>query len=113
MAFVWEVIAAACVDVGQPLIVFVKSVETTVCGSFERYYAFSEAFGPLGSRPLPCVLLGGCSLGETGSHLTSDDRCVCMPHPWPPNRDQRSCSAFQTGPTASHSFQCRVSPAGM
>lgn len=91
MAFVWDVLRRVCDGLDRPLILFVHDVEHTVCGSFERYEAFEEAFGSgrlhtpqvqlkrastISSFMLPLVVIGGCSLGETGTHITSSSRCA-------------------------------------
>ena len=91
MAFVWDVLRRVCDGLDRPLILFVHDVEHMLCGSFERYDAFEEAFGlgkvraPLVQLPrgpsintfvLPLVVIGGCSLGESGTHLTSAGGCV-------------------------------------
>ena len=86
MAFVWDVLRRVCDSMDRPLMLFVHDVEHTLCGSFERFDAFEDAFGAARARApqlqlprvsgvnsivLPLVLIGGCSLGESGTHLTS------------------------------------------
>lgn len=92
MAFVWEVLRRVCDGLDRPLMLFVHDVERTLCGSFERYDAFEDAFGAgkvrapkiqldraggVDSLVLPLVLIGGCTLGESGTHLTSSAGCAC------------------------------------
>ena len=86
VAFVWDIIRRVCGGIEGPLVLLVRDVEQTVCGSHNAYDGFAEAFGTLGRklrppqtgmatslmrRRPPLVLIGGCSLNDTGSHLTS------------------------------------------
>ena len=86
MAFVWDVLRRVCDGMDRPLMLFVHDVEHTLCGSFERFDAFEDAFGTgkvrapqlqlprasgVNSFVLPLVLIGGASLGESGTALTS------------------------------------------
>lgn len=74
----WDVIQRTCQSITQPLVVFIKDAEHTICGSYEREAAFQEAFGlkasGLESSNEPgqkaAVLIAGCSLGDTGADLT-------------------------------------------
>lgn len=86
MAFLYDIVNRAAISLGKPLVLLVRDVETTICHSFDSYDAFVDVFGSL-SKPSvvagmrasggripsapPMVLLGGCSLGDTGAHLTS------------------------------------------
>ena len=85
MAFVWDVLRRLCDAIDRPLILFIHDVEHTLCSSFERYDAFEDAFGqrsqPAHSLPherasmkLPLVVVGGCALGESGTHITPATR---------------------------------------
>ena len=88
MAFVWDVLRRVSDSLDRPLLLFVHDVENMICGSFERLDAFEDAFGsrkakspPLQvsrkgahSMVLPLVLIGGCSLGESGTHITTSTR---------------------------------------
>ena len=86
MAFVWDVLGRVCDGMDRPLMLFVHDVEHTLCGSFERYDAFEDAFGAgkvkapqvqlprssgVNSLVLPLVLIGGCSLGDSGTNINS------------------------------------------
>lgn len=68
----------ACGDLAVPLVLFVRDAESTLCGSFERMDAFVDAFnprkGPVLSGGSQLILLAGCGLPETGSHLTAKPR---------------------------------------
>ena len=76
----WEVLHRICMSMGQPLVVLVRDVESTVCGNYESYDAFVQAFGSLAesdARTRPSsrsqrsiVLIGGTSLSEKGSDRT-------------------------------------------
>ena len=95
MAFVWDVLRRVADGLERPLILFVHDVEHTLCGSFERFDAFEDAFGAGKARApqpqlpqaaaaaaaaaalrmeLPLVVIGGCSLGESGTHITTPAR---------------------------------------
>lgn len=74
----WDVVQRTCQSISQPLVVFIKDAEHTICGSYEREAAFRESFGLKASSPdqgsVPrqgaAVLIAGCSLGDTGADLT-------------------------------------------
>ena len=95
MAFVWDVLRRLCDGIDRPLILFIHDVEHTLCSSFERYDAFEDAFGqrsrpaqPLpqerASMKLPLVVVGGCALGESGTHITPSTRFhACTAASWP------------------------------
>ena len=77
-------IRRACLSVKGPLLVFIKDVDTTVCGNWDRYDAFVNSFGschaageptddlvgPVRHHTVPFMLVGGTALGVSGSHLT-------------------------------------------
>lgn len=74
VACVWDVLTQVLTSahaIQGALVVLVPDVESTLCGSFERWAAFQGAMAACtghGSRPL--VMLGGCSLLETAAAST-------------------------------------------
>lgn len=80
MAFVWDVLNRFCMSPGQPLVVLIRDVEHTICGNYESYDAFVQAFGSLSKSNFQeqsarrsrrsFVLMGGTSLSEKGSDRT-------------------------------------------
>eukprot|EP00854_Cymbomonas_tetramitiformis_P018351 gene18351-21888_t len=88
-SFAFDTLREVCKELGGPLIMLVKDIDTTLCSDLECWYAFSEAFGitawesNLGRsnseyasvESVPnMVVIGGTSLSEAGAAVLAGQR---------------------------------------
>lgn len=101
MALVWDVLHRVCTTLG-PVVVLLKDVEKTVCGTQDSFHSFVQAFGSASKTPGRSprkeerqghiVLLGGTSVSEP-----KEEQPITLRYPLPG-------STFGQQGKAAHAF---------